>query len=589
MNMQKRNLSRREFLIASACAGAAMLAGGCERGQKAVPIPPSTVAARSVNTPLAQAGKTSLPKISAGSPDLILKNGHILTIDAANSEVQAVAIKDGLIQAVGTDAIISKLAGDKTQIIDVGQRVVTPGLIDPHIHVRAAGMNHIYYQPLLPPDVIDMQGLQRAIKDLLKGKPAREWMQAYYLMLKDGVPKKEDLDAVSPNNPVFLYHISGHWGVANSAALKTAGISAATKDPPGGTIERDAKGEPTGVLYNHRAMDLLRKSAPPITDEIVSKGILAVQPLLAAAGVTSFHDNNIRDVDTINIYRQLSQEGKLFLRNDLYYTLEWPADLDKAQKITPFTDALAHFSGFKFLIDGSALTAYCHQAHEGSSWNMPTWDPAMYKKAVRTLHDLGLQISVHCIGDAAVDLTLDAFEEAQNANPRPDPRHRIEHAILTTPQATRRMKDLGVVMSANPQFIFLFGDGYERLFSKSIDRIMVMREWLESVHLTIGSDAPSMPWYTPQATIAGAMSRITYSKKVIGADQTLKFEEALRAHTIGAAYADHDETVKGSLEVGKFADIAVWSQDPTKASIEELFKMAPMYMTLVGGKVVHQG
>ncbi|MEI7989925.1 MAG: amidohydrolase family protein, partial [Chloroflexota bacterium] len=194
-----------------------------------------------------------------------------------------------------------------------------------------------------------------------------------------------------------------------------------------------------------------------------------------------------------------------------------------------------------------------------------------------------------CIGDAAVDLTLDAFEEAQNANPRPDPRHRIEHAILTTPQATRRMKDLGVVMSANPQFIFLFGDGYERLFSKSIDRIMVMREWLESVHLTIGSDAPSMPWYTPQATIAGAMSRITYSKKVIGADQTLKFEEALRAHTIGAAYADHDETVKGSLEVGKFADIAVWSQDPTKASIEELFKMAPMYMTLVGGKVVHQG
>jgi predicted amidohydrolase YtcJ len=184
---------------------------------------------------------------------------------------------------------------------------------------------------------------------------------------------------------------------------------------------------------------------------------------------------------------------------------------------------------------------------------------------------------------------LDAYEEAMNANPRSDPRHRIEHAILTTPQATKRMKDLGVVVCANPQFLYIFGEGYEKTFSNLLSRIIVTREWLESgVHMTIGSDAPSMPWYMPQATILGAISRLTFKKNVIGKDQALTFMEALRAHTIEAAYAAHEENIKGSLEGGKLADIVVWSQDPTTASLEDLFKMPPMFLTLVGGKIVHK-
>ena len=233
--------------------------------------------------------------------------------------------------------------------------------------------------------------------------------------------------------------------------------------------------------------------------------------------------------------------------------------------------------------------AYCHQPHNGERWDVPTWDPQNFKHTVHTLHDTGLQICVHCAGDAAADLTLDAFEEAMNANPRPDPRHRIEHAIITTPEATQRMKDLGVVVSTQPQFIRLAGDIYAGLFGEErARRAIVTREWLEAgVPLALGSDSPTTPWCTPQVTLFGAVSRITFSNQTHGPDQCLTIQEALRAHTMGGAYAAHEEDTKGSIEVGKLADIAVWAEDPYTAPMNRLWQI-PIEMTMVGGEIVYQ-
>jgi predicted amidohydrolase YtcJ len=378
--------------------------------------------------------------------------------------------------------------------------------------------------------------------------------------------------------------------VGNSQALAIAGITRDTPDPVGGIIARDEQGEPTGVLYNHRAMDLLRQYIPYITQDEIRQNIVDTQPLFAACGVTSFHDNNVRGVDTIQTYREAGLSANWYLRSAIYYTLEWPQDLDRAlQEIEYFQDARMRFAGWKFLIDGQAPTAYCHQPHNGVSWNMPTWDPAMFKQAVRALHDTGLQICVHCIGDAAVDLVLDAYEEAMNANPRPDPRHRIEHCILCTPEATRRMRDLGVVVSTQPQFIRLGGDYWPTIFGpERARRAIVTREWLDNgIHLALGSDAPTTPWYTPQMTLAGAVSRYTMANQSFEPDQCLTIQEALRAHTVGAAYAGHEEQIKGSIEVGKLADLVVWGQDPYTASLKELTTL-PVAMTIVGGKVVFQ-
>jgi len=229
-------------------------------------------------------------------------------------------------------------------------------------------------------------------------------------------------------------------------------------------------------------MDLLRRSIPTYTMDQVAQGIVSSQVLFAACGVTSYQDNNVRGLDVLQTYQQVAQQGQMALHAAVYYTLEWPQDLDRAlNEIEYFQDDRMCFAGFKFLIDGQAPTAYCHQPHNGVSWNMPPGAPATFKQAVRALHDSGLQICVHCIGDAAVDLALDACEEAMNANPHPDPRHRIEHCILCTPEATQRMRDLGVVVSTQPHFLRVGGDHWKTVFTpEQMQRAIVTREWLDA-------------------------------------------------------------------------------------------------------------
>jgi predicted amidohydrolase YtcJ len=187
-------------------------------------------------------------------------------------------------------------------------------------------------------------------------------------------------------------------------------------------------------------------------------------------------------------------------------------------------------------------------------------------------------------------MALDAFAEAMKANPRPDSRHRIEHAVLTTAQSTERMRDLGIIVSTNPIFIRSSGDAYFVLFGdkRTQERTMVMREWLDAgVPVTIGSDAPTTPWYSPQATLAAAVSRLTLTNKVLGANHLLTIKEALRAHTITAAYVASEEKIKGSLETGKLADLIIWTRDPYPMTAEQLLN-STIDFTMVGGSMVYQ-
>jgi predicted amidohydrolase YtcJ len=267
------------------------------------------------------------------------------------------------------------------------------------------------------------------------------------------MPSRYDLDTVSPNNPIFLMQQGGHFGIANSLALQISNITAETENPSGGVIQRDDSGEPTGKLYNHRAMDMVRIHAPQPDSAQTIKNIQFAEDLMSAFGVTSYHDCNAR-FSAVQGYLQTGQEQSLMLRGQVFYTLEWPGDLQRAlNEIQDNPTEFMRFAGYKFLIDGQLPTWYTHEPHPGISWQMTTWEPKMFKKAIRQLHDTGLQVAVHCGGDASFDLVLDAYEEAMNANPRPDPRHRIEHGTLTKPESTQRAADLGVQISAQPQFI----------------------------------------------------------------------------------------------------------------------------------------
>jgi len=595
--MSKNHLTRRDFLkLAGAGLGGAILACGksADRPEalkaSATPLPEVsiTIASEMSVTPLPEASPT--PVLPGTAADTVLISGKIMTVDAVNSIAEAIAIRGDKIMRVGSNEVIRTLAGPGTKILELNGRTVTPGFIDPHIHFRIWGLQNVYYTPFMPPDVTDIASLQRALADFLKGRQPGEWVMGYYLGLADKmIPTKEDLDPVSKEIPVFLMHIGGHWGTANSVAMQIAGVNASTISPEGSIIEK-VDGELTGVFYNHRAMDVVRRYAPPITLDLVKQAILDTQKVFASCGVTSFHDNNVREVEHIQAYQELSQQGQLYLRNELYLTLEWPSDLERVGQVQPLDNEVTRFAGYKFLIDGQGPTAFCHQPHNGVEWQMPTWDPQTFKESIKSLHDTGLQICVHCIGDAAADLTLEAYEAAMNANPRSDPRHRIEHAILTTPQATRKMRDLGVVVSTQPAFIYVFGEGWRTLFNAAqMERVLVTREWVEAgVHVAIGSDAPSTPLYYPQATLAGAMTRYTSKKSQIGEGQALDFTQALRAHTYEGAYAAHQENIKGTLEAGKLADLVVWPDDPSKMNLSELAQTTTVDMTMVGGKVVYE-
>jgi predicted amidohydrolase YtcJ len=595
---KKPSISRRDFLkFAGAGLGAAILTS-CKKGDDliaiseastpAVPVAGVTVGPLASGTAASDASATPFPP--GTTPDIILANGRIITVDAADSVSEAIAIKGNKILSVGGDRVIRALADSSTKVIELNGRTVTPGFIDPHIHFRAWGLQNTYYTPFMPPEVKDIPSLQRLLSDDLKSKQSGEWLMGYYIGLSDKpIPTKEDFDPVSRDNPVFIMHIGGHWGTANSAAMQIAGISNSTPSPEGGIIEK-VNGELTGVFYNHRAMDMVRMYAPPISSDQIVQSILETQKVFAACGVTSFHDNNVRGVEDIQAYQELSQQGQLYLRNELYLTLEWPSDLEHVNQVKQVDNGVTRFAGYKFLIDGQGPTAYCHEPTNGVEWRLPTWDPQVFKATVKSLHDTGLQICVHCIGDAAADLTLEAYEAAMNSNPRSDPRHRIEHAVMTTSKATQKMKDLGVVVSTQPAFIYLFAEGWKTIFTPAqMERIMVTGEWLDAgVHVAIGSDAPSTPLYNPQATLAGAMTRYTIKNNIVGGDQALDFTQALRAHTYEGAYAAHQENIKGSLETGKLADLVVWPEDPGKLTPIELMKITTVDMTMVDGKVVYE-
>jgi predicted amidohydrolase YtcJ len=578
MGRKRQGFSRRDFLgLGAAALGGAVLACG---GSESIVELTATV--------VPQSAPPAAPTMRAvGSADTILLNGNLITMDPQTPFARAIAFKDGLILEVGTNEAIKALSGNATQEIDLGGKTVTPGLIDAHNHLQVWGILLNSFVPLLPPDIGGLDELLARLSETITQTPAGEWVQGYFWNV-DPLPSRTYLDPIAPDHPIWLMQQGGHFGTANSLALEIAGITAETEDPVGGVIERDENGEPTGVLYNHRAMDLLRAHAPRPTTEMILDNLEFAQQMMTAVGVTTFQDCNAR-FSAIEAYLEAGRAEAMIMRGQVFYTLEWPADLQRAlNEIQPYADEFMRFAGYKFLIDGQFPTWFTHEPHPGIRWNMPTWDPDHFKTAIKALHNTDLQIAVHCGGDAAVDLTLDAFEEAMNANPRSDPRHRIEHATLCTKEAVGRMADLGVQVSCQPQFIRFAKNIEEQLGQERAARIKVTRDWLDAgINVALGSDTPTSPWYGPQATLVGSVLRLDPDMNSFHPEQAMTIQEALHAHTMGSAHAAFEENVKGSLEAGKFADLVAWSDDFYAVEPLDIANISAE-LTMIGGEIVHQ-
>jgi predicted amidohydrolase YtcJ len=526
--------------------------------------------------------------------DLLLYNGQVHTMDAGQPLVQAVAITANRILAVGSDAELRPLLRPGAPAVDLGGRVLIPGLIDAHVHFGWFSIG-VYQQRL---DLDNVPTKAEALARVAQAAAAREpgtWIQGagWNKNLWPGAefPTASDLDAVAPGHPVALEDKSHHATWVNSRAMEAAGISANTPDPPGGQIVRDAEGRPTGMLLE-TAADLVYRAIPEpgveTAQAAMRQGIAYAQQL----GLTGVHDPGHATI--LSALQMLRAEGKLGLRALVHIP---SGDVQAAVELglrSGFGDEYLRIGGVKIFADGALgpQTAYMLAPYENEADNVgiPTHGQQELLDLVRRAHEAGLSVVVHAIGDAANRAVLDAVEHS----PRPVPGalpDRIEHVQLLNADDVPRLSKLGVVASMQPIHATSDMDMAERYWGRRCELAYAWRSVLAyGATLAFGSDCP-VETLDPLAGIHAAVTR----RRTDGSpgpqgwipQQRLTVEEAVHGYTLGAAHASGEADLKGSLRPGKVADLVVLSHD--------IFSIEPMgildtrvEMTIFDGRIVYE-
>jgi len=554
---------------------------------------------------------------SQGSAYLLLVHGKILTVDAKDTVAQAIAIHGKMIVQVGTDAEILPLAAPGAKIIDLHGLTVTPGLIDTHAHIAAGGVEELYGVKLS--DAASVAEILTRVQAKVALKKPGEWITGAGWdegkLAERRYPTAADLDRVAPNNPVWLMHTTGHYGVANSMALKLAGITVATADPTAGTIDRDpVTHQPTGVLKEDSAMAPVIRLLPPVTPEQQRAGILYIQKILHSEGMTAVKDPDI-DQETWDAYKAVLDSGELKERVCVLWHAG--ATVESAQKALteinrvprlPHTlgDSRLLSCGAKIYMDGSggARTGWVYddwfrRATEPDKGNRgyPQTDPATYRKMVRLFHNAGVSVGKHAIGERAMDWVVDTYSEVERDNPRPGLRHSIIHANLPTPQAINTMAYLQKKYDAGypelqAEFLWWIGDIYAASYGKPRGEELVPLKTLQAkgVLWSSGSDysvTPIAARYGLWASVARQTLKGTYGPQPFGTAEATDVHTALRSYTAWSARQMFLEDKIGTLEPGKRADLAVWDRDLYSIPIDQIQEMKCL-MTLLDGEIVFQ-
>ncbi len=553
---------------------------------------------------------------SSAPADLILVHGHIITVDARDTIHQAIAIRDHIILKTGSDSEVQLLAGPNTRVVDLRGRTVTPGLIDTHAHIADGGVEELYGVKLSDATSIE-EILTRVQAKVALLKPG-EWITGSGWdegkLAESRYPTAADLDRVSPKNPVWLVHTTGHYGVANSLALKLANITAATPDPTAGTIDRDpATHLPTGVLKEETAMAPVDRLIPPTTPEQERQGVLFIQKILLSEGMTAVKDPDITQL-TWDAYKSVVDAGQLKIRvcvlwhagSTLASAKNALVQFDSVPRL-PATLGDSHLlsCGAKIYMDGSggARTAWVYEdwfrnstTPDTGNQGYPQTDPAEYQKMVRLFHNAGVPVGTHAIGDRAIDWVVDTYAMVEKENPRPGLRHSIIHANLPTPHAIDVMAWLQKNFDAGypelqAEFLWWIGDIYAASYGKARGELLLPLKTLKSrgILWSSGSDyfvTPIAARYGLWASIARQTARGTYGLQPFGTSESTDIHTALRSYTAWSARQLFLEDKIGSIEPGKRADLAVWDRDPYSIPTADIKEMKCL-MTLVDGQIVY--
>ncbi|MDO8539085.1 MAG: amidohydrolase [Opitutaceae bacterium] len=550
--------------------------------------------------------------------DLVVTNGRVLTLDGSSRRATAVAIKDGVFVAVGTDAEVRAQVGPQTRTIDAKGRTVIPGLIESHVHATGAARGEAR-QPFR--QLHSIREIQDWVRAKAKPLPAGTWIQLPRVdvtrIRERRIPSRADLDAAAPDHPaVFTWQYANKTvQILNSRALAAAQITSETKPAGNGKIHLGSDGQPTGVIENSGALLTKFVSGPSIPEEKYHASLAELLRRYTEIGITSIGDRN-SNLDGFRTYEKLRDAGRLPVRVTVTIGLSTDGSVEGTEKAIqklPFKtgdgDDWVRVGPLKVGVDGGALygTAYLREPYGPAAFSLygisdPNYrgdlriSPDKLKNIIRTGHKMGWQMSSHVTGDAGVDAVLDAVEASNEDSPVAPRRYNLIHAYFANDEAARRAARLGAIVDTQPAWFYKDGDALlDALGKKRMESFIGLQTWrkagvkvaLNADHMQGFDPDTSLNPYNPFLAMQTAITRKTEGGKVIGPGQRVSREEALRMFTIDAAWISFDEKRKGSIEPGKFGDLAILTGDfmtQPEARLNELRAQT----TIVGGKVVYE-
>ena len=504
--------------------------------------------------------------------ELILHNANVITMDPVCSKAELIAMENGHITAVTRNGDVQLLRNEKTKIIDCKGKTVVPGFIDAHCHLAG------YAEALISADLSPQGGtksladMRDKIKMFSAGLPPGTWIlgkgyNEFYLREKRH-PNRHDLDKATPSHPVKLTHRSGHAHVLNSLALKLVGITAQSGDPPDGLIDRDLEtGEPTGILFGMG--NYLARKIPALDEAEMRKGIKRVNSELLSLGVTSIQDTTPHnDAKSWNVLKQWKTD-RLFM----------PAVVMML--------GVRGFSQYKehtyTKMDGLRTGGVKIVVHEITGDLNPPRE--ILNKLVFDIHQAGFQVVLHCVEEKTIAAACDAIEFALEHSECEDHRHRIEHCSVCPAPLAKRIGDLGITVVTQPSFIYYSGDRYAKTVRPGqLKDLYPIRRLIKNDIKVAGSSDFPIAKPNPFIGIYAAVTRMSESGKPVLPEEGIERLEALRMYTETAAAAGFQEQTRGSISVGKAADLVVLSDNPMTVAADEI-KSIKVEMTLIGGKI----